>query len=397
MPDPTDPRTVPVRYPMPPPPRSGGRALLIVLLLGSILLNILLCGSIIRGVTGDESTLNLHERFEAGTPTAKDKVALVKVEGVLMEGMLSYPHKQIEQAAEDNTVKAVVLRIESPGGTITSSDDLLKRLDELRDGATAKFQTKGTFPKPLVVSMGNVAASGGYYIAMAAAQDPKKPEDKKIFAERSTLTGSIGVYASFPNVSELTHKYGIKMELIRAGDIKGSGSPFHEMSPQERQPWQDMVEHAYAQFLGVVEAGRPALKGQMTQDLFAPRDIAERDDKGDVVKVDGKDKTAKYTRKRADGGAFTADEAKKYGLIDEIGYQEEAVKEVARQAGLSDYKVVSYEKPLSILKALTGGLDGSTRTGPIDVQKLADRLGPRVWYLLPQAELGAWLEALGRE
>src|SRR5437660_4167425 len=174
------------------------------------------------------------------------------------------------------------------------------------------------------------------------------------------------------------------MELIRAGDIKGSGSPFHEMSPQERQPWQDMVEHAYAQFLGVVEEGRPALKGQMTQDLFPPRDVPERDDKGDVVKENGSVKTAKYTRKRADGGVFTADEAKKYGLIDEIGTVEDAVKQAARQAGLTDYRAVSYDKPLSILKALAGELDGSTRTaGSIDFRKLADRLGPRVWYLLP--------------
>jgi protease-4 len=385
--------------PPPPPPRSGGRALLIVLLLGSILLNILLCGAIIRGVSSDESNLNLRERFVAGSPTVTDRVAVVRVDGVLMEGMLSYPHRQIDQAAEDKDVKAVVLRIESPGGTITSSDDLLKRLGELRDGTSPRFKNKGTtFPKPLVVSMGSIAASGGYYIAMAAAQDPNKPQDKMIFAERSTLTGSIGVYASFPNVSELTHKYGIKMELIRAGDIKGSGSPFHEMSPQERQPWQDMVEHAYAQFLGVVADGRPALKGKMTQDLFPPRDIPERDDKGDVVKVDGREKTAKYTRKRADGGVFTADEAKKYGLIDEIGTLEDAVKEAARQASLSDYRAVVYEKPLSILSALTGGLETSARpAGQIDFKKLADRLGPRVWYLLPQAEMGAWLDALGRE
>src|SRR5580704_9690987 len=103
---PPPPRGVPVRYPVPPPPppRSGGRALLILFLLGSILLNILLCGAIIRGVSTDDSNLPLRERFEAGTPTAKDKVAVLKVEGVLMEGMLSYPHREIEQAAEDDTV-----------------------------------------------------------------------------------------------------------------------------------------------------------------------------------------------------------------------------------------------------------------------------------------------------
>src|SRR5579871_957817 len=209
-PPPGGPRAVPVRYPMPPPPppRSSGRALLILLLLGSIVLNVVLCGSLIRGISGDESNVNLRERFVAGSPTVKDKVAVIRVEGMLMEGMLSYPYREIEEAAEDKEVKAVVLRIESPGGTITSSDDLLKRLQELREGTSPRLKSKNVgFPKPIVVSMGNVAASGGYYIAMAAAQDPKKAGEKKIFAERSTLTGSIGVYASFPNVSELTHKY----------------------------------------------------------------------------------------------------------------------------------------------------------------------------------------------
>jgi protease-4 len=263
----------------------------------------------------------------------------------------------------------------------------------------AKYVAKGvTFPKPLVVSMGNLAASGGYYIAMAAAQDPKKPEDKKIFAERTTLTGSIGVYASFPNVSELTHKYGIKMELIRAGDIKGSGSPFHEMSPQERQPWQDMVEHAYGQFLAVVVEGRPGLKGKMTQNLFPPREIPVRDDKGDVIKDGDKTKMAQYTRKRADGGVFTADEAKQYGLIDEVGYLDDAIREAARQADLTDYRGIVYEKPVSLLSVLTGGLDSETRLpSGFDLHKVANRLGPRAWYLLPQAELGAWADILGHD
>src|SRR5207253_9361737 len=126
----------------------------------------------------------------------------------------------------------------------------------------------------------------------------------------------------------------------KAGDVKGSGSLFHKMSPQERQPWADMVDDAYHQFLGVVEEGRPALKGTLTEDLFPPRPIPLHDDKGNVVTEDGKAKTATYTRKRADGGIFTAEEAKKYGLIDAIGTLEDAAAEAARQAGVAKYKLV---------------------------------------------------------
>src|SRR6478735_11148575 len=82
---------------------------------------------------------------------------------------------------------------------------------------------------------------------------------ERVYAEKNTLTGSIGVYASLPNVADLAHRNGVKMELIKAGGIKGSGSPFHEMTPQERQPWQDMVDQAYDQFLDVVAKGRPKL------------------------------------------------------------------------------------------------------------------------------------------
>src|SRR5439155_9136135 len=190
------------------------------------------------------------------------------------------------RAAGDKHVKAVVVRIESPGGTITASEDLHRRLVHLREGTTPKSQPPGTAPnpKPLVVSMGAMAASGGYYIAMPAQSKSKSGEqpEKKLFAERTTITGSIGVYASFPNIAKFAKDHGIEMDMIKAGDVKGSGSLFHEMTPQERQPWEDMVEHAYRQFLDVVEEGRPALKGKLTEELFPPKPIPLHDDKGNV-------------------------------------------------------------------------------------------------------------------
>src|ERR1051326_7202085 len=149
-----------------------------------------------------------------------------------MEGLVGFMHKQIDQAAKDDGVKAVVLRINSPGGTISASDELYYHLLELRDGSALKH----TPPKPLVVSMGSIAASGGYYLAMPA---------KTLFAERTCLTGSIGVYAAFPNMTELSNKIGFYINLFRAGDVKDSGSPFRDMSDKEKAVWQAMIDHSY--------------------------------------------------------------------------------------------------------------------------------------------------------
>jgi protease-4 len=320
------------------------------------------------------SETRLGERYQSGTRTAGDKVAIVRVEGAIMEGMLTYAHNQIDQASRDSDVKAIVLRVDSPGGSITASDDMLRRLQQLRDGTSPKHPGK---PKPIVVSMGSLCASGGYYIAMAAAQDPAKPAPK-LFAERSCITGSIGVYASLPNARGLADKVGVTMEMIKAGDIKGSGSPFHELTPQERQPWQDMVEVAYAQFLGVVEAGRPGLQGKLTEPLFPLKEIPRYDNKGNIIDKKG----GEYTRRRADGGIFTAKQAMDIGLIDAVGPLDDAIAAVAKEAGLTEWRAIGYEKPQTLITALTGA-DAATPSWP------AADLSPKLWYLLPQSEPAA--------
>jgi protease-4 len=365
----------PVYYPPPPPPRSGGRVFLVLMLIGSLVLNVLFCAgmSVSQLPTLDFSD-NLRERTRSGSPLSADKVAVVQLNGLIMEGLTEYVHKQVERAAGDDAVKAVVLRVESPGGSITASDELLSRLEQLRTGTMPRFKGRSS-PKPLVVSMGSVAASGGYYVSMAA---PPVADHKSIFAERTTITGSIGVYASLPNAKGTADKIGFRMDMIRAGDIKGSGSPFHDMTPQERQPWQDMVDSAYRQFLVVVETGRPGLKGKLTEPLFAPRPVGVYDDRGNRVKDDG----GTYTRKLADGGIFTAKEALEYGLIDAIGTVDDAVNEVAKQAGLGDYRVVVYERAATLLSALTGAQTTVAPVGLVDV-------APRLWYLLPESEAAA--------
>ena len=235
-----------------------------------------------------------------------------------------------------------MLRINSPGGTITASDELYRRICEVRDGnADKKWEAK-----PLVVSMGSLAASGGYYIAMPA---------KHLIAERSTITGSIGVYASFPNISGLTKKYDIRMNTIKAGEVKDSGSMFHPMTAEERELWQAMVNHAYDQFLSVVEEGRPSLKGQL-REVILEKDIPRRNDDGEVVKNEaGKEEYVKYVRRRADGGIFTADEALKLHLVNQIGYLEDAISKARELAHLgANSQAVVYDRPQTLLNSVLG-------------------------------------------
>jgi protease-4 len=358
-----------------------GTVLLIVFLLASLFLNIVLCAGVFTSnVASLAADLRLNEKYHSGNRAASDKIAIVKIEGTIMDGLLSYPHHQIEQAAWDDNVKAIVVRVDSPGGSITASDDLLRRLEQVRDG---KFPKSPGPRKPLIVSMGGVCASGGYYVSMAAAQDANDLTLAKLFAERSSITGSIGVYASLPNAKGLADKIGVKMELIKAGDIKGSGSPFHDLSPQERQPWQDMVENAYKQFIEVVETGRPVLKGKLTEQLFPPKQVAKYDDKGVVIEGNG----GQFTRKRADGGIFTAKEAVDYKLIDAVGTVDDAIAEIAKQAGLTDWRAIAYEKPFTLMTLINGQDSASEKAAIPNVD-----FTPHLWYLLPAAEVNARLK-----
>jgi len=337
------------------------------------------------GRGGQESTTPLTEHYHAGKKSASDKVAVVRIDGVLMEGLNGFAEKQIEQAAEDKHVKAVVLRINSPGGSITSSDDLHRRLIRLRDGVA----DKGTAAKPLVVSMASMAASGGYYIALPAPT---------IYAERTTITGSIGVYASFPDVTGLSDKVGVDMTIIKRGAVKASGNPFRKLSDEEYAVWDDMVGHAYDQFLNVVREGRGSkLKAELTARVI---------DEDRTVPIDGKDpkteqatvekKKVHYTRELADGGIWTAEQALKYGLIDKVGYLDDAIQEAHDLAKLGDdWKAITYERPSLLSELLTGG-KAQEPAAALDPARLADAATPRLWYLAPQSELAGVLKAAGR-
>ncbi|MBY0525152.1 MAG: S49 family peptidase [Gemmataceae bacterium] len=387
------PMVIPVRYPMmqpPPRPARGSllgslfRTFLFLVLALSLGVNfVLLFGGRMAGLDGGTSYVN--ERIVSGPTRATNKIAIVKLDGVIMEGAIGFVQKEIDQAAMDEHVKAVILRINSPGGSITASDDLHRRIKQLADGTHPK-QKGGK--KNVIVSMGALAASGGYYVAAPA---------EYIFAEQTTITGSIGVYAAFPNISGLADKYGFGMNVIKAGEIKDSGSMFHNMTAQERQLWQDMVNHAYKQFIAVVEAGRPKLAGQMTVVIpETKREIEDVNEKGKVILVDGKPKMVEFYRKRADGGIFTADEAFKFGLIDKIGYQEDAVKKAKEVANLDDNtKVVTYERPPTLANLLLGA-EADPPNSQLNTNRLPEATMPRLWFMAPQSELSGILSTMTR-
>jgi protease IV len=186
------------------------------------------------------------------------------------------------------------------------------------------------------------------------------------------------------------------MELIKSGGIKGSGSPFHSLSPQERQPWQDMVDQGYDQFLEVVVKGRPKLtKQQLKTEPVIRVDALIYDDKGNPKKDNnGQPLKTPVERFRADGGTFTASEAKRFDLIDDIGLLEDAVAAAASSAGLSEYRVVTYERPWGLLESALG-MRANSAAG-LDLAQLANGLTPRVWYLAPQCELGGILAVSAR-
>lgn len=345
---------------------------LFISLLGNLLLGLLLASNLSQSI---ESESTLHEKFLLGDKDASNKVAVIRLEGLISDSTARYPILQMEKAAKDQHVKAIVLRVDSPGGTVTASEELYQGVVNLRDNNGRRF--KGTGPKPVTVSMGGVAASGGYYVAMAG---------HPVFAERTTITGSIGVFAALPNVAKLAHDHGVRVELVKAGDIKGSGSFFHDMAPEERQTWQDTVDNAYDIFLERVASGRTGLKkDEIRNEVVLQQTITERDEKGNPKLIQGKPITSQYTRKRADGGTFTADQALKFRLIDKVDDLPAAVRSAATTAGLEKFKAVVYDKPTGLLDLLGGGHLQTSNQLP-DFHDLSATLTPRLWYLAPTAD-----------
>jgi len=235
---------------------------------------------------------------------AKEKILMIDLDGMISAALdtalfsreknaVSRVFERLERAALDPWVKAVILRIDTPGGEVTASDIIYHEI----------LRFKERTGRPVLGLMMSVAASGGYYVASAC---------DLIMAHPSTLTGSIGVISVFPNVESLMAKVGVKVNVIKSGPAKDSGSPFRDMTEEEKTVFQGVIDEYYDGFLEVVARNR--------KDKIPPEKL----------------------RSIADGRVYTASQALKLGLIDAVGYFDDAFGQALALASLKTAKLVSY-------------------------------------------------------
>ncbi|MFM7108198.1 MAG: signal peptide peptidase SppA [Planctomycetaceae bacterium] len=278
------------------------------------------------------------EKWHSLSKTASNKVAIVSVTGAIMGGE-GFVRAQLDRIAEDQSVKAIVLRVDSPGGTVSGSDEIHYRLARL-----AKDRDL-----PVVVSMGSLAASGGYYVAMANGG-----RDDVLFAEPATLTGSIGVIIPHYDLSRLVKRFDVKDDSVASGPLKQMLSPTADRSPEiaerERKILQSLVDDMFVRFKQIVRDGRPKL---------------------DAAAVDAV----------ATGQIFTAKQALESGLVDRIGFLEDAVARAVELAKLTPEtaRAVKFSKPKGLLDEVLGGEAATGSRGSLEA--LAELTTPRAWYL----------------
>ncbi len=286
-----------------------------------------------------DTSHGIEEKFVSGEKTAEDKLAIITISGVIMEGDGFVKH-QIDKVKDDKHVKAVVVRVDSPGGTVSGSDFLFHHLKRLRDEKSI----------PLVVSMGGIAASGGYYVSMAVGDKPDT-----IYAEPTCTTGSIGVMIPHYDITGLMKEYGVKDDSLATHPRKLMLSMTREMSSEERELAQQHINDMFDRFKTVVKEGRPH---------FA--------------------KNPEELDKLATGEIFTADKALENKLIDKIGFQEEAIDRALELASLKKEKtkIVKFKRPVSISDSLLlGRAPRGSAANPFDLAGLLDLSAPRAWFL----------------
>ena len=245
--------------------------------------------------------LSLNGRYSGGKSSRLafgDKIAIVEVKGVISQS--SGIIEELQQYVDDRDVKAIILRIDSPGGGVGPSQEIYREVMKIRP------------KKKVVTSMGSVAASGGYYIASAS---------DLIVANPGTITGSIGVIMQFSNFEELLKKIGIKGVVLKSGEHKDIGSPFREMTQEEKKIMQEVLDNVHQQFIQAVADGRKL-------------------DRAKVAEI-------------ADGRILTGEQAKNLGLVDQMGNLQDTIEITAKMVGISGKPNVIYpKKRLSIWELL---------------------------------------------
>ncbi|MFA6955871.1 MAG: signal peptide peptidase SppA [Thermoanaerobaculia bacterium] len=300
----------------PPAPRSGTWRLILGILLGGIVTSIVLLGIALVVVSG---------RDESGhVAIGRGKIGILPIEGEIVDSRATL--RELEEFAENDSIKAIVVRINSPGGAVAPSQEIHRELIRVREETG----------KPVIASLDTVAASGGYYIAVGC---------QEIIANEGSITGSIGVIAQWFNYEKLVEWAKLSPQTFTSGEMKDAGSPLRPMSDSEKAYYQRIVTQLHGQFVQAVIDGR---KGRMA---------------------------AENVRSIADGRVFTGQEASDIKLVDEIGGLEDAVRRAAELAGIKGKPSVIYpkrEKP-GLLDLL---VESQARTPAIVEKFLAGKASP---------------------
>jgi protease-4 len=215
-----------------------------------------------------------------------DKIGVIDLKGTISSS--DQVVDQLKKHRENSSVKAIVLRVDSPGGAVVPSQEMYEEVKKTRDEG-----------KPVIVSMGSVAASGAYYVSCGAT---------RIVANRGTLTGSIGVISQFVQIEELLNKIGIGSATVKSGKLKDTGSPFRKFTEEDRKYWEGVIQDTFHQFLTVVESER-----------HIPHDK--------LIKI-------------ADGRVFSGEQALEASLVDTLGTYEDALRIAADMVGIRGEPVI---------------------------------------------------------
>ena len=292
-----------------------------------------------RGTAGGSAPIPYDEEYVSGD--GSDKVISIPIEGVIASGgdavsgqtSTATPEglqDALDQASNDPDTAAVILEVNSPGGGVTASDEMYRSIQE--------FKKKTDMP--VVVSMGDVAASGGYYISAAADE---------IVANETTLTGSLGVIITLNNFTELADKYGYKQVVVKSGEFKDIGSSFRDIKPEERKIFQSVIDESYDEFVSVIVKGRGLPE--------------------------------KKVREIADGRIYSGKQAKDLGLVDDFGDLDRAAEIAAEKANAEDVTVVRYVQTPGFLDLVQARLAPKEPEALQLMKAVGIDLSPRPMYL----------------